>query len=97
MVELADSGERGVFHVGGLQSMSRYDLASLLVAEVHQRAPHIAVSFEACKLSDISFLEKRPLNTSISTAKLRNTIAHQFTTMKSLARDVAAVHFAASS
>jgi hypothetical protein len=44
-------------------------------------------------LSDIPFLEKRPLNTSISTVKLRSTVTRRFITMADLAGDVARFHF----
>ncbi len=93
MVELAETGRRGVYHVAGPQSMSRYDLASFLVAEVRGHRSETAIAFESCKLSDIPFIEKRPLDTSISTVKLRSAITHQFTNMAELAREVAAVHF----
>jgi dTDP-4-dehydrorhamnose reductase len=92
MVELADAHRSGIYHVAGLESMSRYDLASLLVENVRRRTG-IAIAFESCKLSDIPFLEKRPLNTSIATAKLRGAISRRFMTMADLARDVAAFHF----
>src|ERR1700749_2112427 len=77
MVELADTGRRGIYHVAGPESMSRYDLASLLVESVRRRTT-TAISFESCSLSDIPFLEKRPLNTSIATAKLRSAVGHRF-------------------
>jgi dTDP-4-dehydrorhamnose reductase len=92
MVELAHTGRRGIYHVAGPESMSRYDLASLLVENVRRRTK-MAISFESCSLSDIPFLEKRPLNTSIATAKLRNAVSRRFMTMTDLARDVATFHF----
>jgi dTDP-4-dehydrorhamnose reductase len=92
MAELADTGRRGIYHVAGPASMSRYDLASLLVEEVRSRSD-VSIAFERCKLSDIPFLEKRPLNTSISTQKLRGAIKHRFVRMADLARDVAKFHF----
>jgi dTDP-4-dehydrorhamnose reductase len=92
MVELADTGRRGIYHVAGPESMSRYDLAALLIENVRRRT-EIAISFETCRLSDIPFFEKRPLNTSISTAKLRNTVSRRFVTMADLAREVAMFHF----
>jgi dTDP-4-dehydrorhamnose reductase len=92
MVELADMERRGIYHVAGPESMSRYKLASLLIENVRLRT-ETAISFESCSLLDIPFFEKRPLNTSIATAKLRNTVSHRFMTMADLARDVAAFHF----
>jgi dTDP-4-dehydrorhamnose reductase len=92
MAELADTGRRGIYHVAGPASMSRYDLASLLVEEVRSRSD-VSIAFERCKLSDIPFLEKRPLNTSISTEKLRGAIEHRFVRMADLARDVVKFHF----
>ena len=92
MVELADTGRRGIYHVAGPESMSRYELASLLVENVRRRTES-AISFESCRLSDIPFLEKRPLNTSISTAKLRGAVTRRFIKMADLARDVATLHF----
>jgi dTDP-4-dehydrorhamnose reductase len=95
IVKLADSGQRGLFHVAGQRSMSRYELASLLIAELRNRRPDVAVAFESCKLADIPFFETRPLDTSISTAKLRGAITHRFTSMEDLAREVVDQHFPA--
>jgi dTDP-4-dehydrorhamnose reductase len=93
LVELATSGARGIYHVAGPRSMSRYDLAALLIGEVRKLQPEQVIHFETCKLSEIPFAEKRPLDTSLSTAKLAATITHRFTAMEDLARDVARQHF----
>lgn len=90
LVELADAGRTGLYNVAGPQSMSRYDFAAVLAEEVHRLAPSRTVDLQPCRLADIRFLEQRPLDTSLSTAKLRRDVSRRFASMRDVCRDSAA-------
>jgi hypothetical protein len=74
--------------------MSRYELNLLLVEAVRKINAGIKISLKACSLNDIPFAEKRPLNTSLSIAKLQTTIAWRFRSMSELCSEIAEVQFA---
>ncbi|BDA83947.1 hypothetical protein Sa4125_14890 [Aureimonas sp. SA4125] len=71
MVALADLGSTGIYHVAGPTSLSRYDLAALLVDALARADGPIAAKLERAHLGDFPFLEARPLDTSLSTRKLQ--------------------------
>src|SRR5579863_6752586 len=69
MIELAETGLNGIFHVAGPEPLSRYDLNVMLVDAIHAVDERIRATVARCSLRDIPFLEERPLNTSLSTEK----------------------------
>jgi dTDP-4-dehydrorhamnose reductase len=94
MIRLAEAGLRGIYHVAGPEPISRYDLNRLLVESIRVVDARVEASVEACSLRDIPSLERRPLNTSLSVAKLQAAIAWPFVSMTDLCRAVARAGFA---
>lgn len=93
MIVLAEKGTRGVVHVAGSEAVSRYDLIQLLAKAVTRRVPALKVQLTACRLHDLPFIEKRPLNTSISTERLQTLIDWRFKTMATLCDEIAESNF----
>ena len=93
MIGLAEAGVNGIYHVAGPQPISRYELNRLLVRSIQAVDARVKTSVESCSLRDISFLEQRPLNTSLSVAKLQSAIAWPFVSMTELCRAVAQAEF----
>jgi dTDP-4-dehydrorhamnose reductase len=94
MIRLAEAGARGIFHVAGPEAMSRYDLNMLLVEAVRSVDPKVTSVVQPCSLRDIPFAEERPLNTSLSTAKLESVVEWRFRSMMEVCRKVAEMEFA---
>jgi len=90
LIELAEARETGLLHVAGEMPFSRYDLSRLLADEIAERAPHIVPNLSRCRLAEIPFVETRPLNTSLSVAKMRRTVSAEFVSMPALCAEVAA-------
>lgn len=93
MIALAGTDATGLYHLGGPQPFSRYDLLSLLISEIRKVAPQIAPPLEPCSLHDLPFLEKRPLCTALAIDKLQAKIAWDFTPMSVICRDAAVAQF----
>jgi dTDP-4-dehydrorhamnose reductase len=89
LIELAERGETGLFHVAGDVSFSRYDLCRLLADEIISGSPRIAPNLSRCRLAEIPFVETRPLNTSLSVRKMRRTVSSEFISMRSLCAEAA--------
>lgn len=94
MCELARKGCTGVYNIAGPQPYSRYDLAALFASHVYAVSPSTRIDLQSCRLSDIPFVEKRPLNTSLSVEKILSVIRRSFTSMDELCRNTARAHFA---
>ena len=94
MIRLAEANLRGIYHVAGPEPVSRYELNLMLVEAIRAVDPCIQASVEPCRLRDLPFLEPRPLNTSLSVAKLQAAIAWPFCSMTDLCRSVARSEFA---
>lgn len=94
VVRLVETGATGIYHVAGPERFSRLGLLSLLAAKVEAVRPGILPPIRAAKLGDMPFLEKRPLDTSLSIAKLQDRIGWRFTTMDALCERIARDHFA---
>ena len=90
LIELAEAAETGLLHVAGEVPFSRYDLSRLLADEIVETAPHIVPNLSRCRLAEIPFVETRPLNTSLSVAKMRRTVSAEFVSMPALCAEVAA-------
>jgi dTDP-4-dehydrorhamnose reductase len=93
MIKLAGTDAQGLYHLGGPQPFSRYDLLSLLIAEIRKVAPEIAPALEPCGLHELPFLEKRPLCTALAIDKLQAKIAWRFTPMAEICRAAAVEQF----
>ena len=94
MIRLAEAGLGGIYHVAGPEPLSRYDLNVMLRDAVQAVDESIRPIVEPCSLRDIPFLEARPLNTSLSTEKLRTAIAWPFQSMSGLCQKIAKSEFA---
>lgn len=94
MIKLSETGLTGIYHVAGPEPLSRYDLNVLLIDAIHAVDERIRATVEPCSLRDIPFLEERPLNTSLSTQKLRTAIGWPFQSMKELCQEIARSEFA---
>jgi dTDP-4-dehydrorhamnose reductase len=94
MIRLAEANLQGIYHVAGPEPISRYDLNRLLVESIRAVDARVEASVEACSLRDIPFLEQRPLNTSLSIAKLQTAIAWPFVSMADLLGAIARAEFA---
>ena len=94
MIKLAETGLTGIYHVAGPEPLSRYDLNVLLIDAIHAVDERIRATVEPCSLRDMPFLEERPLNTSLSTQKLRTAVGWPFQSMKELCQEIARSEFA---
>jgi dTDP-4-dehydrorhamnose reductase len=94
MIKLAEADLQGIYHVAGPEPVSRYDLNRLLLESIRAVDARVEASVSACSLRDIPSLEPRPLNTSLSVAKLRAAIAWPFVSMTDLCRTIARAEFA---
>ena len=94
MIKLAEIGLNGIYHVAGPEPLSRYDLNVMLMDAIRVVDGRIRTTVKPCSLRDIPFLEERPLNTSLSTQKLRTAIAWPFQSMKDLCQEIARSEFA---
>jgi len=94
LIRLAETGARGIYHVAGPEPISRYDLNRLLVDAINAVDPAVKAAVAPCSLRDIPFLERRPLNTSLSVEKLQAAIACPFVPMADLCRAIARAEFA---
>ena len=92
-LRLAAAGETGIWHVAG-KAFSRLRLLETLVAAVRAAAPQTAPMIEPCRLHDLPFRERRPLDTSLATEKLRARFAFDEIAMEDLCRELAIAHFA---
>ncbi|MBU1152829.1 sugar nucleotide-binding protein [bacterium] len=63
---LIKSGATGVFHLSSPDSLSRYELANLVITNM----PNCGGKVRRCSINDFSFPEKRPLNTTLNSEKL---------------------------
>ncbi len=66
---LARTGARGLFNLGGGETLSRWDLLAKLAAAVG-RVRKIEPRIETCSIRDFPFVEPRPLDTSMNIGKL---------------------------
>jgi dTDP-4-dehydrorhamnose reductase len=94
MIKLAEANLQGIYHVAGPEPISRYNLNRLLVESIRAVDARVEASVEACSLRDIPTLEQRPLNTSLSVAKLQAAIAWPFVSVTDLCRAIARAEFA---
>ena len=93
MIALAGTEATGIHHLAGRERFSRIGLLQLLVEHVRAVDPGVTAEVVPAKLHDFPFLERRPLDTSLSTRKLQDKIAWPFKTMNELCASIAAAEF----
>jgi len=77
MRELVKNNNSGVFHVCGPQPISRFDFALTLESKV-RRYRTVSSQIVACSIRDVSVVEPRPCNVSMSPRKLYAAIGREF-------------------
>jgi len=85
LVQLAEKGLSGLFHVCGPVPISRIDLLQTLVREV-ERYRTTASQTVSCSLRDFDASEPRPLNTSMSADKLYAALGVRFRSPQEICR-----------
>lgn len=91
-IRLAEGGHSGLFHVCCPQPVSRFGLLRMLVDEVRKyRKPEARIT--PCSIRDFDFAEPRPLDTSMSPAKLYATLGRTFDDLRRVCRDAAASRY----
>lgn len=93
MVALAGQGARGLYHVAGPERLSRLQLFERFAAAAVKVDPRLRPRAEGCSLHEFGFLERRPLDTSLSTRKLASTVHFPFVSMDDLCARVAQAAF----
>ena len=93
LTRLAGQGLTGIYHVAGPDRISRYDLNKLLAGCIQSANPAIKANVEPCSLREIPFLERRPLDTSISIEKLQRAINWPIRSMAQVCREIAEAEF----
>jgi dTDP-4-dehydrorhamnose reductase len=88
MRDLVAVGARGLFNVAGPESISRYDLAKMLVEAIRPYSPDSLSKLVAINLADIPFYEPRPLNTSLDVSKLYSVIHRKFRSLAEVCREI---------
>lgn len=86
--------QAGILNLAGARSWSRYDLACRLFAALRERNPRVRGEVTPCRLSDLPFVETRPLNTSLNTATLHGLLPFAFRSMDDVC-EAAAAHLGA--
>jgi dTDP-4-dehydrorhamnose reductase len=94
LIDLADNGFEGIYNVCGSEPISRYDLSLLLAKMIKKVSIDVEVDLSACKLAEIPFVEKRPLNTSLSNGKIADLLGVKLRSLQELCLEVAEQHFA---
>jgi len=87
LVRLAQLGAAGLYHMGGPESCSRLELMERLVQLVRDqlgKRPRII----PCSIRDFPFAEPRPLNTSLSSAKLYSTLNQEFSGLDAICQRI---------
>lgn len=90
---LVKSQASGVFHCAAPRAVSRLELLELLVQEV-QRHHAIAPRITRCSIRDFAFAEARPLDGSMSAAKLASQLGFRFSEVQRICAKAAARRYA---
>jgi dTDP-4-dehydrorhamnose reductase len=83
---------RGILHVAGPVPWSRHDLTAALLRAIARRTP-VTARLERISLRDIPFLEPRPLDTSLDTARIEALRPGGFRSMEQVAEAIATAAF----
>ncbi|MGL4975392.1 MAG: SDR family oxidoreductase [Bosea sp. (in: a-proteobacteria)] len=96
LIALSETTATGTYHVAGPERFSRHGLQTLLMDHIKAVDGTIKTTVEPCSLRDFSFLEKRPLDTSLNIEKLQTLINWRYKSMDDLCKEVADQHFSSS-
>jgi dTDP-4-dehydrorhamnose reductase len=94
LLRLLETKASGLFHVAGPESFSRMELARLLADHIHAVDPLVHAQLMPCRLHELPFHERRPLDTSLVIEKLQARIAWPFRRMDEICAAVALEQFA---
>lgn len=92
LLRLVEYGGRGLYNLGGPAPLGRREFLDLLIAEA-ARYREVSVAIETCRLNDLPFLEPRPVDQSMSIAKLVQATGWQPTEMAEVCRRIAAERY----
>jgi len=92
LIRLAEGPFTGIFNVCGPRSMSRLDLLNMLIREV-RRYQNVGLNVIPCSIRDFSFVEDRPLDSSLSPEKLNSVLAIEFENMETICCRAATLRF----
>jgi dTDP-4-dehydrorhamnose reductase len=93
VIDLADAGQTGAWHVAGPEPVSRYDLARTLADEIEKVTPAVRIDLSPCGLNDIAFAETRPLRTWLNVEKLAAFLPWRFRSMQDVCAEATRLHF----
>ncbi|MGZ5177551.1 MAG: SDR family oxidoreductase [Burkholderiales bacterium] len=92
LMRLAAGSHTGVYNVGGPAAVTRLELLHTLVEQVSEYRP-LRSQIIQCSLRDFEFAEARPLDTSMSTAKLQGALGPVCRDMKTACKQSAAARY----
>ncbi len=93
-IRLAEGGHSGLFHICCPKPVSRLGLLQALADEIRQFRK-LEARIVPCSIRDFDFAEPRPLDTSMSPAKLYATLGRSFDDLSRVCRDVVARRYGA--
>jgi dTDP-4-dehydrorhamnose reductase len=88
--QLLETGATGLFHLAGPSAYSRMALVQLLRHHLLRVDPSILSELEPCRLHDLSFRERRPLDTSLMIDNLQARLAWPFRRMDDVCAEAVA-------
>ncbi len=88
LAAMVESRCSGLFHLCSPAPVSRLELLNLLVAEM-RRFRAIEAHITPCSIRDFDFAEPRPLDTSMSAAKVHSVLGCRFKDMREVCREAA--------
>lgn len=91
-IRLTEAGQTGLFHACSPSRLSRLDLLQVLADEM-RKFRKIDARIVPCSIRDFDFVEPRPLDTSMSPAKLYATLGKSFTELRQVCRDAVAKRY----
>jgi dTDP-4-dehydrorhamnose reductase len=89
-VRLLETGATGLYHLAGPRAFSRMALLQLLWHHLRRTDPGLMTALEPCRLHDLPFRERRPLDTSLMVDKLQASLALPFRTMEAVCAEAVA-------
>lgn len=88
LLALAQTNASGLYHVGGPQAMTRMELFETLLAAI-RRYRSVVPKVIACSIRDFAFLEPRPLDCSMSSAKVYRALENRPRDMEAVCLELA--------
>lgn len=88
---LLEAGATGLYHLAGPETFSRMALLQVLRHHLRQVDADLATELEPCRLHDLPFRERRPLDTSLMIDKLQAALAWPFRRMDAVCSEAVAL------